>query len=191
MRLTFHEPRFLTSATAPEHYPKTTLPEVAIVGRSNVGKSSLINDLLRFRGLARISRTPGKTRLINFFTVDDQFLFVDLPGYGFAKHQDESWGDMIETYLKTRSQLRLLLFLLDSRHEPSEQDRQMIEWLKQMHFRIIVVLTKVDKVPRGARDAQTALILKAFGDEIPPYVHYSATHREGRPQLIASIGKSL
>lgn len=191
MRLMFHEPRFLTSATEPSQYPHTHLPEIAIIGRSNVGKSSLLNHLFRHRGLAKTSRVPGKTRLINFFCIDNQLIFVDLPGYGFAKKQDEGWGSMIETYLTQREHLRLILFLLDSRHEPSELDKQMAAWLQHLHFRTIVVLTKVDKLTKSERTRHPGMILKIFGEQLPPYVEYSSTHNEGRNELIALIGKNL
>jgi len=190
MRLNFHAITFLTSALQPDQYPKTQLPEIAVIGRSNVGKSSLLNHLFRHKGMAKTSQTPGKTRLINFFSVDNQCIFVDLPGYGFAKQRDNTWGDMIETYLAKREQLRLILFLLDSRHPPSELDQRMLSWLQHMHFRFVLVMTKVDKLSSSERQHNAARILKTF-EEPPPYVYYSATHHEGRNELIACIGKNL
>jgi len=143
--------RFVLSATEPSHYPPPLLPEIAFAGRSNVGKSSLINILLKRRGLARTSNTPGRTQEINFFTVNDRIAFVDLPGYGYAKVPEairKRWGPMVETYLAERETLRLVVLILDIRRDPSQQDRQMIDWLQFYRLPFLVVLTKIDKVSR-------------------------------------------
>ena len=143
---------FVKSATAPAHYPDGDLPEVAFVGRSNVGKSSLLNSLVGRKKLAHISSTPGKTRHINFYLIDRVYHFVDLPGYGYAKvskTEREAWRKSIESYLTGRSQLRLVVSLIDIRHEPTRLDRDLIEWLDQLGLPFIIVLTKSDKVKSG------------------------------------------
>lgn len=141
--------KFTKSATQPEHYPPGDRPEVAFLGRSNVGKSSLMNSLLGVRGLARTSSTPGRTQLINFFLINDAFYFVDLPGYGYARVPSEvkrEWGPMVEKYLATRPNLVLSIVITDSRHEPTKLDLQMIEWLKAKKKPFVIVATKADKL---------------------------------------------
>ena len=143
---------FVLSAREPAHYPPAVLPEIAFAGRSNVGKSSLINTLVKRKGLARTSNTPGRTQEINFFTVNNRFAFIDLPGYGYAKVPEEirkHWGPMIETYLRERQTLRLVVLILDIRRDPSEEDRQLIGWLQFYRLRFLIVLTKIDKLSRN------------------------------------------
>src|SRR5258708_11376229 len=140
---------FVKSATSPEHYPRDGRPEIAVLGRSNVGKSSLINSLLGVRGLARTSSTPGRTQLINFFLVNDVFYFVDLPGYGYARAPAElrkEWGPMVEKYLAMRSNLVLCILITDSRRELTQLDLQMGDWLRTQGKPFIVVATKADKL---------------------------------------------
>ncbi len=147
-----HQAEFLLSASAPSHFPETPYAEIAFAGRSNVGKSSLLNKLLRRKNLAKTSATPGKTRLINFFRVDDRFQLVDLPGYGYAKvskTEREAWRRLIESYLVERDQLRLLVSLIDIRHEPTKLDRELLDWLERVQLPYAVVLTKADKVKQG------------------------------------------
>lgn len=139
--------KFAKSATSPEHYPRDGRPEIAFIGRSNVGKSSLINSLLGVRGLARTSSTPGRTQLINFFLINDAFYFVDLPGYGYARvprDVKKHWGPMVEKYLATRPNLMLSIVITDSRHEPTELDLLMKEWLEASEKPFIIVATKVE-----------------------------------------------
>jgi GTP-binding protein len=141
--------KFVKSATGPEHYPRDGRPEIAFMGRSNVGKSSLINSLLGVRGLARTSSTPGRTQLINFFLINDAFYFVDLPGYGFARvprDVKKEWGPMVEKYLASRQGLVLSVFITDSRHEPTELDLRMKQWLEAGGKPFIIVATKADKL---------------------------------------------
>jgi GTP-binding protein len=167
---------FIKSAVKPDQYPKTGMPEIAFTGRSNVGKSSLINTLLGRKKLAQTSATPGKTRLINFFTVNEKLSFVDLPGYGFAKvsrAEQEKWGPMIETYLRERVNLRLVVSILDVRHDPTQQDRDLIEWLRHYGRNHLIVLTKSDKLSRGEalrRRRQIAVSLGLEGDDAPPFI---------------------
>ena len=143
---------FVTSAVKPDQYPESTLPEIAMVGRSNVGKSSLINMLLNRKNLARTSSTPGKTQLINFFDIDGKFTLVDLPGYGYAKvskAQKQTWGGIIETYLKGRTNLLEVIQLVDLRHKPTQEDVEMYQWIKSFGFNGIVVATKLDKIKKS------------------------------------------
>jgi GTP-binding protein len=150
--LNIQNAKFELTAVKPSQYPQTNLPEIAFVGRSNVGKSSLINALLNRKSLARTSSEPGKTRTVNFFNIDEALYFVDLPGYGYAKvskTEKASWSDMIEHYLQTRKQLQLIFLLLDIRHEPSSDDRLMMEWLLQTQRHFAVIATKADKLSRS------------------------------------------
>jgi GTP-binding protein len=143
---------FVTSAVKQDQYPESILPEIAMVGRSNVGKSSLINMLLNRKNLARTSSTPGKTQLINFFGIDGKFTLVDLPGYGYAKvskAQKQTWGTIIETYLKGRKNLLEVIQLVDLRHKPTQEDIEMYQWIKSFGFNGIVVATKLDKIKKS------------------------------------------
>ena len=144
--------RFVKSATQPDDFPRDRKPEIAFCGRSNVGKSSLLNVLINFRGLARTSSSPGRTQLINFFLVNERIYFVDLPGYGFAKVPKavkENWGQMIEDYLVDREQLKLAVLLVDSRRPPTESDAIMKRWLDHHQIPSVVILTKADKISRN------------------------------------------
>ncbi|MGG5254868.1 ribosome biogenesis GTP-binding protein YihA/YsxC [Neobacillus sp. SM06] len=140
------------SAVKPEQYPETTLPEFALAGRSNVGKSSFINKMLNRKGLARISSKPGKTQTLNFYLINDVLHFVDVPGYGYAKvskKEREAWGKMIETYFTTRAQLKAVILIVDLRHPPTADDRMMYDFLKHYEIPCIVIATKADKIPKG------------------------------------------
>ncbi len=178
---------FVKSAVKPDQYPKSGMPEVAFAGRSNVGKSSLINTLLGRRKLAQTSATPGKTRLINFFNVNDRLFFVDLPGYGFAKvsrAERESWGPMIETYLRDRENLQLVVSILDIRHDPTQQDRDLIEWMRHYGRRHLIVLTKCDKLSRGEAMRRRRQITTELGLESPQLpILFSAQTGEGKGDL--------
>lgn len=152
---------FITSAAEPKQFPRDDRPQIAFAGRSNVGKSSLINALLRRRNLVKTSATPGKTQLINFFLVNQSFYFVDLPGYGYAaapRRIVETWAPMIEGYLKSASQLRAVVLLLDIRRELDERDLRLVEWLKHYGIPALYVLTKADKLNRReVRQAQESI----------------------------------
>lgn len=144
--------KYERTAVTPEQYPSDHLPEIAFVGRSNIGKSSIINCLLNKKNLARVGATPGKTRVINFYNIDNKFYFVDLPGYGYAKvskTNKESWNKMIETYLFSRTDLKLIIMLVDIRHAPSEHDQMMYEWILSRPISAIVAAMKTDKIPRS------------------------------------------
>ena len=187
----FRKVEFITTVTRCSNLPFFgELPEIAVAGRSNVGKSSLLNHLFGVKGLVKTSSTPGKTRALNFFKVNDKWVCVDMPGYGYAAvpHSEiKQWRELVEGYLNTRSTLKVLLFLFDIRREPNEQDEQMLEWIAHRQIPALLILTKVDKVSKSARAAHTRRItdrLKGL-----PYVHYSATKNEGRKELIARLSE--
>src|SRR5690348_10462188 len=143
---------FIISAVRPSQYPPDALPEIALAGRSNVGKSSLINKLISRKNLARTSSKPGKTQTLNYYRINTDLFFVDLPGYGYAqvsKSKRETWGKFIEQYIMKREPLKLLLLLLDLRHPPSKDDVAMYDWLKHSEVPLCVVATKADKIPKG------------------------------------------
>ena len=149
--INFQNAEFEKSAVAKEQYPKSDMLEFAFAGRSNVGKSSLINKVLNRKSLARVSGTPGKTITINFYNIDECIYLVDLPGYGYAKRSKEEvakWGAMMEDYLANRQQLVQTILLVDSRHTPTAQDIQMAEWIRHYHDRLIVIATKMDKLKK-------------------------------------------
>lgn len=200
--MTFHfkNPKFIKTAIKPNHYPilrnlnGDILPEIAVVGRSNVGKSSLLNHLFQSKGLVKTSATPGKTQAINFFTLNDQLAFIDLPGYGYAKVSKETrkdWAPMIEKYLESRETLQIVLMLFDIRRTPNEEDINLLHWILGHEKKGILVLTKVDKVTLNERNANTKKIVSAFDIDSLPVVHYSSTKNIGRHQLIKAILSSL
>lgn len=191
----FKNPQFVKSATQSSEYPTMRsasgkpLPEIAVVGRSNVGKSTLLNHLFG-KPLVKTSATPGKTQLINFFTVDDALAFVDLPGYGYAKAPQQmrkEWATMIDEYLHHRKTLQLLLLLLDIRRTPGEEEKALIDWAVHHQKKLIIVLTKADKVSRHTRIQEERRILGALNMPEAPNVHYSATKNLGRDMLIRMI----
>ncbi|WP_028402960.1 ribosome biogenesis GTP-binding protein YihA/YsxC [Ectobacillus panaciterrae] len=140
------------SAVKPAQYPQEDFPEIALAGRSNVGKSSFINKMLNRKGLARISSKPGKTQTLNFYIINDIMHFVDVPGYGYAKvskKEREAWGKMIETYFTSREQLKAVVLIVDLRHPPTNDDVMMYDFLKHYEIPVIIVATKADKIPKG------------------------------------------
>lgn len=174
-----------------DQYPQDSMAEVAFAGRSNVGKSSLINTLVNRKNLARVSGNPGKTRTINFFQINDAFRIVDLPGYGYAKlskSATENWGAMIEGYLANRENLRKVIQLVDIRHEPTAQDVQMYQWLQHYGLDGVVVATKADKISRNQLQRQLALIRRTLGmaadDVVLPI---SSLKKTGYEELLAVI----
>ncbi len=183
------------TAVRPDQYPVSNLPEIVFVGRSNVGKSSIINTLTNRKNLARVGATPGKTRQINFFNIDDVLYFVDLPGYGYAnvsKAERKSWGDLADTYLFTRLQLRLIILLVDIRHKPSNEDKLMYKWIRESNFPHAVVATKEDKISRSQikprlNEIRKELEMKAGIETIP----FSATARTGIEEVWNAIEKSI
>ncbi len=171
------------------------LPEIALVGRSNVGKSSLINCLCQRRQLAKVSGTPGKTRLVNYFLINDAFYLVDLPGYGFAnvsRQEQGSWAQMMEQYLSGSEYLKHLLLLLDIRREPSDDDKQMAYWLQHYGIPCTIVATKADKLSKSAaRTAASKLSTKVGMTFQTETVLFSSSTKQGRPELLKRIGAVL
>jgi GTP-binding protein len=158
--------RFVTSAAQPSGFPPPSLPEVAVVGRSNVGKSSLINALVGQPGLARTSRTPGRTRLINWFAVDDRFQLVDLPGYGYAEVNQamrDSWRPLIEGYLAARETLAGVVLLIDIRRGAQDEELDFVPWLAERAMPVVVALTKADKLPKNKRMLEVRRVRQALG----------------------------
>jgi len=181
---------FIKSATRPAHYPEETLPEIAFAGRSNVGKSSLINVLVNRKNLVRTSNTPGRTQLINFFRINDSFTLVDLPGYGYAKVPPavkKEWGPMMETYLSRRANLRGVVLILDIRRTPTDEDLRMLEWLRARGIPPLIVITKCDKLSKNQRARQTATIARLIGQETGDFCLFSALTREGLDRVWGRI----
>jgi len=174
--------------------PELDLPEIAFAGRSNVGKSSLLNKLLKRRSFVRVSKTPGRTREINFFKVNGTFLLADLPGYGYAKvskTRSAEWGPLIESYLRSTRQLRGVVQLLDVRHDPTEEDRQMLDFLADVSVPVMFVATKTDKLSQAAakrRVQELAIMLQVDEDHIIPF---SAQTGAGRDELAEAISGLL
>lgn len=181
----------IISAVKREQYPDESFPEIAFAGRSNVGKSSVINMLVNMRKLARTSSSPGKTQTINFYRINNAFGFVDLPGYGYAKvskTSKEQWAKMIDTYLNNRPNLLDVLQLVDIRHTPTQQDKQMYSWIKQFGFNGIVIATKLDKITRSQRQGQLSLIRSELQmDEDDLLIPVSSDNREGKEELWNAI----
>jgi len=182
-------------AVKPAQYPPDDMPEIAFAGRSNVGKSSLLNLLTGRRKLARVSGSPGKTRTINFYLVNDDFRIVDLPGYGYAKVSKSTtanWGDMMEMYFDSRQGLRKVIQLVDARHEPTKQDVQMYDYLRHYGLDGIVVATKADKISKRELQKNISVIRKTLGlsgdDKVIPI---SALKRTGQDDLMEEIEKIL
>ncbi|NPA53934.1 MAG: YihA family ribosome biogenesis GTP-binding protein [Aquificae bacterium] len=186
--------KFIKSAVRPQDYPPSDKPEVAVVGRSNVGKSSLINAIFK-RNIAKVSSSPGKTRLINFFLLNDDIYFVDLPGYGYAavsKAERKKWRKMIETYFHNRDNLKLVVMLVDSRHKPTNLDILMKEWLESLGIPYIVVATKADKLNQSEK-AKTKKIIKEtlnLPKEIP-VILTSSKEGIGIKELMSKILENL
>mgnify|MGYP000895840900 FL=1 len=183
MEINTHNAEILLSAANKSHYPQDEIPEIALAGRSNVGKSSFINTLLNRKNLARTSGKPGKTQLLNFFNIDDKLRFVDVPGYGYAKvskTERAKWGKMIEEYLTSRENLRAVVSLVDFRHEPSADDVQMYEFLKYYEIPVIVVATKADKIPRGKWNKNESVIKKKLDfDKDDDFIVFSSVNKDG------------
>ena len=182
MPLDFRKMKFATSAAQKKQFPTNQWPEIAIVGRSNVGKSSLLNILCEQKNLARVSKTPGRTQLVNFFSIEDRAYIVDLPGYGYADVPasiQKTWDTMMHDYLAQREQLLGLLLLLDIRRTPSEHDMMMFDWLTQRQLPILIVLTKIDKV--GSNEAFNNLhkLAKKFDLKPNQFIQTSTLQKKG------------
>ena len=185
---------FIKSAAKPKDYPPPELPEVAFVGRSNVGKSSLINVLANRKALVRTSSTPGRTQLINFFDINSILTLVDLPGYGYAKAPPDvrkQWAPMIETYLSKRESLKAVVLILDIRRTPSDGDLDMLRWLGTYGVPPVIVLTKCDKLSKNERAKQTALIAESIERDKDGLLPFSALSRDGRDRIWQEIERLL
>jgi GTP-binding protein len=202
-RVIITQGQYIASAVKPEQYPTEDLPEIVFIGRSNVGKSSLINSLTRVNNLARVSSNPGKTQTINFFEVGlkvaevegrKAFYLVDLPGYGYAKTGKEKrkiWSKFIEEYLLTSPRLKFVCQLIDIRHEPMASDVDMFRWLVENDIPVLIVATKADKVGKNAKQKNIDAIKRKLGIQEVSVLPYSSLKNEGRSDLLDVIGDSL
>lgn len=189
-----HSAKFICSAVTPDQYPPDDLPEVAFAGRSNVGKSSLINKILNRKKLVRTSKTPGRTQLLNFFEINELWRFVDLPGYGYAKvpvEVQKRWRPMVESYLTTRVNLRGMVWLLDIRREVSKEDLTLWDWLQAEQVTVIIVITKADKLSKNKRNKQAASIAKSLGRKAQELIQFSATSGEGKDEIWQALRQLL
>lgn len=192
MKITSAE--FVTSATKPSQYPPEGLPEIAFAGRSNVGKSSLINVLVNRKRLVETSSTPGRTQLVNFFDINEELTLVDLPGYGYAKvpaSVKKKWGPMIETYLSGRGTLKGVVVILDIRRTPREEEHNLIAWLAHYSIASIMVLTKVDKLSKTKQAKQRAAVARTLARDAGDLIMFSAKSRKGREDVWQAIKKLL
>ncbi|MBO0419449.1 ribosome biogenesis GTP-binding protein YihA/YsxC [Vagococcus fluvialis] len=190
-----HNAEIVISAVQPEQYPNTKLPEIALAGRSNVGKSSFINTLINRKGLARTSGKPGKTQTLNFYLIEEALHFVDVPGYGYAKvskTERAKWGKMIETYITEREQLQAVVSLVDMRHDPTADDIQMYEFLKYYNIPVIVVATKCDKIKKNQWNKHESAIKKKLNfDPSDDFIVFSSETKEGKEKAWEAIEKYL
>lgn len=183
------------SAVSQAQYPTSNLPEIALAGRSNVGKSSFINKMINRKSLVRTSAKPGKTQTLNFYSINDAFYFVDVPGYGYAKvskKEREKWGQMMEEYFETRDVLKLVVLIVDSRHDPTKDDLQMAEYLDYLELPLLVIATKLDKVPRSKRHKQLKATKAQFASyENVTIIPFSAETGENKEIIWREIEKYL
>jgi GTP-binding protein len=185
---------FVKSAVKPSHYPSEAFPEIAFAGRSNVGKSSLINTLLNRKRLVKISSTPGRTQLINFFNINHVFTLVDLPGYGYARVPDsvrKSWGPMVETYLSTRKTLKGVVLIMDIRRIPRIEELNLIDWLNDYHIPSILVLTKTDKLSKIKRTKQLFTVAEVLAVEKKDLILFSSKSRLGKDAVWDALEKLI
>ena len=181
---------FVTSAVKPSQYPPADMPEIAFAGRSNVGKSSLINTLINRKRLVKTSTTPGRTQLVNFFAVNRTLTFVDLPGYGYARVPlpiKKTWGPMVETYLKGRENLKGVVLLMDIRRVPRQEEKTFIVWLNHYNIPPVLALTKADKLSKSKQARQRAVIAEALGVAASGLIPFSAKTRLGRTAVWDAI----
>ncbi|MDD2429279.1 MAG: ribosome biogenesis GTP-binding protein YihA/YsxC [Eubacteriales bacterium] len=186
--------KFVTSLANYGPFTGKGLKQIAIAGKSNVGKSSLINGLCRAKGLAKTSSTPGKTRLINVFLINDTIHLIDLPGYGYAKvskSEQQRWGSMMQGYFEKADELKVMLLLVDIRHEPSTGDIEMVEFLRAGHIPFIVAATKADKLSRAQRQRSLMIVARTLLVQPWEITPWSSQTGEGREALLAELGKHL
>lgn len=185
---------FIKSAVRASQYPLADLPEIAFAGRSNVGKSALINTLINRKNLVKTSSTPGRTRLINFFAINKTLIFVDLPGYGYAKvpvHVKKQWAPMIETYLSTRPTLKGVCLILDIRRDPGQDEINLISWLHHFNIPEILILTKADKLSKTKQIHRQQKVAEALAIEKDQLILFSAKSRLGKPFVWDAIEKLI
>ncbi|AUM97005.1 MULTISPECIES: ribosome biogenesis GTP-binding protein YihA/YsxC [Clostridium] len=191
MEMEIKKAEFVISAVKKAQYPEDGRPEIAFVGRSNVGKSTLINTLTNRRKLVKVSSTPGKTRLINFFLINENMYFVDLPGYGYAKvskKEKENWGYIMEQYLVERDQLKKIVLLVDSRHKPTSDDINMYNWIKHYNYEVLVVGTKLDKLKRNDINKNKKIIRDTLKmDKDDNILLISSLNKEGKEEVLEQI----
>lgn len=185
----------IISAVKPEQYPSDLLPEFALAGRSNVGKSSFINKMINRKNLARTSSKPGKTQTLNFYLINEMVHFVDVPGYGFAKvpkSERDAWGRMMQTYLTSREQLRAVLMIVDLRHPPSKDDVTMYEYLKHYDLPVIVIATKADKIPKGKWQKHKKVVRETLDmDQEDEVVLFSSETGQGKDEVWGILQKRM
>jgi len=190
-----NQAEFIISAVGPSQYPDDALPEIALAGRSNVGKSSLINRMINRKNLARTSSQPGKTQTLNYYKINQDLYFVDLPGYGYArvsKTQREQWGKFIENYLLNREPLKLVMQLIDLRHPPTKDDQAMYEWLRHHGVPVIVAATKADKIPKGKWQKHAKVVRETLGmDKGEQPLVFSSELGLGKDELWALIEQHI
>ncbi|MFZ4450571.1 ribosome biogenesis GTP-binding protein YihA/YsxC [Salibacterium aidingense] len=190
-----NEADLIISAVKPEQYPKTGLPEIALAGRSNVGKSSFINTLVTRKNLARTSGKPGKTQTLNFYNIEERFVFVDVPGYGYAKvskSERAAWGEMMETYFSNRENLQGVVLIIDVRHAPSKEDVQMYAYLKHFELPILVIATKADKVSKNKRPRHVKQVKETLGmEKTDDIVLFSAETGQGKEDSWKALQKFM
>ncbi|WP_058307217.1 ribosome biogenesis GTP-binding protein YihA/YsxC [Gracilibacillus massiliensis] len=183
------------SAVSEKQYPNNRWPEIALAGRSNVGKSSFINKLINRKNLARTSSKPGKTQTLNFYTINDAFYFVDVPGYGYAKvskKEREKWGKMMEEYFSLRDTLRLTVLIVDIRHKPTEDDRMMYDFLKHFEIPVLVIATKLDKIPKNKKDTHLKRVINTLEmDPDDAVIPFSAETSEGKEEVWRYLGNYI
>lgn len=190
-----HNVEMVISAVRPDQYPEDGLPEFALAGRSNVGKSSFINRMIGRKALARISSKPGKTQTLNFYKIEEQLFFVDVPGYGYAKvskTEREAWGKMIERYITGRNELKAVVQIVDLRHPPTADDRMMYDFLKHYNIPCIVIATKADKIPKGKWDKHKKIVKETLDmDKNDPLIVFSSEKGLGFEEAWRTDRKSV
>lgn len=177
---------YLTSAVKVEQWPNLGYPEICMSGRSNVGKSSFINAILNRKNLAHVGKTPGKTKMLNFFVIDDKYMLVDVPGYGYASlsgKQLEQFGEMMEEYFNHRENLRAMIQLVDIRHSPTKDDVEMVQYAKDHKIRLVIVATKADKVGKSQRHKQLKMISEKLGVDMNNIFVFSSLTKEGLDKI--------
>lgn len=191
MKMKINEAKIVISAVSEKQYPKDNRPEIALAGRSNVGKSSFINRMIQRKNLARTSSKPGKTQTLNFYLLNDAFYFVDVPGYGYAqvsKAERAKWGTMMEEYFQNRQELRAVILMTDVRHAPTKDDLQMYNYVQHLDLPLIVIGTKIDKIPRSKRARHIKQSKQHFElDDKTHFIAFSAESGEGKDEVWTTI----